>query len=121
MRKRDSMLIAVIWLGVACASALQGTTPGQESDCPSISVSCDAEPDETLPITFNANVIGGKPFREVSYAWTVVGGTIKKGQGTAVIEVEAKGRDRQALTATVDIAGFDPKCAHVASCSTPIP
>ena len=123
MRKcARSMLIALIWMGVASATALQDPTSGQEADCPRISVSCgDAQPDETIPITFSASVIGGKPIREVSYCWTVVGGTIKRGQGTSVIEVEARGRDRQGLTAAVNIGGFDPKCAHTASCSTPIP
>jgi len=117
MRKRArSMFIALIWIGVASATALQGPTPGQEADCPTISVSCgEAQPDETIPITFNASVVGGKSIREVSYCWTVVGRTIKRGQGTAGIEVEARGRDRQGLTATVNISGFDPKCAHTAS------
>ena len=116
------MLVALAWMAVASGTALQGPISGQEADCPRISVSCgDAQPDETIPITFKASVIGGKPIREVSYCWTVVGGTIKRRQGTAVIEVEAKGRDRQGLTAAVNIGGFDPKCAHTASCSTPIP
>ena len=116
------MLIALIWMGMASAIAHQSPTPGQEADCPTISVSCgEAHRDETIPITFNASVIGAKPIREVSYCWTVSAGTIKRGQGTAVIEVEARGRDRQGLTATVSIGGFDPKCAHTASCSTPLP
>ncbi len=123
MRKRArSILITLVWMGVASASALQGLTPGQGADCPRISVSCgDARPEETTPITFSASVTGGKPTREVSYCWTVVGGTIKRGQGTAVIEVEARGRDRQGVTAAVNIGGFDPQCAHTASCSTPVP
>jgi hypothetical protein len=114
--------MALVWMCIASATALQGPTSGQDADCPRISVSCgEARPDETIPITFSAGVTGGRPIREVSYCWTVSGGTIKRGQGTAVIEVEARGRDRQGLTAAVNIGGFDPKCAHAASCSTPIP
>ena len=116
-----SILIALVCVGVASPSTLQGPTSSQ-ADCPHISVSCgDARPEETQPITFSAIITGGKPSGEVSYCWTVAGGTIKSGQGTAIIEVEATGRDRQGLTAAVDIGGFDPHCAHTASCSTPIP
>jgi len=116
------MLIALVWMGVASATTLQSPTSSQEEVCPTISVSCgDAKPEETTPITFSASVKGGKPTGQLSYCWTVARGTIKSGQGTAVIEVEAKGQDRQALTGVVNIGGFDPKCAHTASCSTPIP
>ena len=116
------MLIGLVWIGVASATTLQGPTPAEEGDCPRISVSCaDAHPDETAPITFKANVTGGKRTRQISYCWKVSAGTIKSGQGTAVIEVEASGRDRQGLNAVVNIGGFDAKCARNASCSTPLP
>lgn len=116
------MLVVLVWIGVGSATAIEGPIPSQGADCPKISVICgEPQPDETIPLTFSASVIGGKPTREVTYCWTVVRGAIKRGQGTKVLEVEAKGRDRQALTALVNIGGFDPKCAHTASCSTAIP
>ena len=124
MRKRfpPSLLIALLWIGIASTFALQAFTDNQGSDCPRISVTCpDPGHEENTPIRFSASVTGGKPTRELSYCWTVSRGTINKGQGTAVIEVEATGADREGLTATVDIGGFDPKCAHTASCSTAIP
>ena len=43
------------------------------------------------------------------------------GDSENVIEVEATGMDREGLTATVEIGGFDPLCARVASCSMAIP
>ena len=123
MRKRArSMLIGLVWIGIASATALQGPTTTPEGDCPRISVSCgDAHSGESTPITFRASVTGGKPTRQISYCWTVSAGTIKSGQGTPVIEVEASGRDRQGLNAVINIGGFDSKCASNASCATPLP
>ena len=81
----------------------------------------ERSPSRNTPIRFSASVTGGKPTRELSYCWTVSKGTIIKGQGTAVIEVETRGKDREGLTATVDIGGLDPNCAHIVSCSSAIP
>jgi len=97
-------------------------TENQIQDCPRISVTCpDAGRGGNTPIRFSASVTGGKPMSELSYGWSVSKGTISQGQGTAVIEVEATGMDREGLTATVEIGGFDPLCARVASCSMAIP
>ncbi len=116
---RPSFLIFLLLISVATVYALKALTQDQGQDCPRISVTClDAGPGENAPIRFNASVTGGQPTSEVSYCWTITRGTIKKGQGTAEIEIEAKGADRKGLTATVDIGGFDPKCGHTASCST---
>ena len=94
----------------------------QIQDCPRISVSC---PDEVrvgnAPIRFQASATGAKPGSEISYNWSVSKGTISRGQGTAVIEVEVTGTDLEGLTATVEVNGFDPNCARVASCSVAIP
>ena len=123
MRKRfPSILFALLWIGIIPAFALHAFSDNQAPDCPRVSVTCpDAVRPENTPIRFSASVTGGKPTRELSYCWTVSKGTIIKGQGTAVIEVEAKGKDREGLTATVDIGGLDPSCAHIVSCSSAIP
>jgi hypothetical protein len=108
-------------MGVATPSALNAIAQGQDQDCPSITINCpDADPSENSPIRFKVTVTGGKPIHELSYCWSVSKGTIKKGQGTVEIEIEAKGVDRESLTASVDIGGFDPKCGHTVSCSTTV-
>ena len=93
----------------------------QIQDCPTISVTCPEGRGENMPIRFRASVTGGKPLSELSYNWSVSKGTISRGQGTAVIEVEVTGMDLEGVTATVEINGFDPNCARVASCSMAIP
>ena len=94
----------------------------QIQDCPKVSVTCpDADRGGNTPIRFKASFMGGKPRNEISYNWSVTRGTISQGQGTAVIEVELTGMDLEGLTATVEIGGFEPSCARVASCSIAIP
>lgn len=91
-------------------------------DCPTISVTC---PDEVhggnMRIKFKANITGGKPSTEMPYSWTVSKGTIRQGQGTAVIEVDLTGVDPEGLTATVEVSGFNPNCPRLASCTIAIP
>jgi hypothetical protein len=100
----------------------QPVKQNQIPDCPRITVTCpDASPGENKPIRFKARVIGGKPVSEISYNWSVSKGTISFGQGTAVIEVEVTGMDREGLTATVEIGGVDPKCNRAFSCAWAIP
>jgi hypothetical protein len=94
----------------------------QIQDCPGISVTCpDAGRGGNTPIRFKANVIGGKPRSNISYNWSVSKGTISRGQGTAVIEVEVTGVNLEGLTATVETNGFEPNCNRVASCTMAIP
>ena len=94
----------------------------QIPDCPRITVTCpDASPGENKPIRFKASVTGGKPGSEISYNWSVSKGTISRGQGTAVIEVEVTDVDREGLTATVELGGFEPNCNRAASCAWAIP
>jgi hypothetical protein len=92
----------------------------QIQDCPIISVTCpDVTHGGNTPIRIRASVTGGKPMGELSYNWTISKGTISQGQGTAAIEVT--GMDLEGLTAVVEINGFEPNCARVASCSVTIP
>ena len=93
----------------------------QIQDCPRVSVTCpDSGREGNAPIRFRVSATGGKQMSELSYNWSVSKGTISKGQGTAVIEVKVTGMDLEGLTATVEINGFDPNCARVASCSIAI-
>ena len=88
-----------------------------QSDCPTISVTCPESDDSSKPMKFKANVVGGKTHGEVSYNWSITKGTIKNGQGTSTIEVDLSGRDCDGLTATVEIGGLDVDCPKVASCT----
>ena len=91
-------------------------------DCPTISVTCpDVDWRGNTPIKFIATVTGDKPRSQISYKWSVSKGTIRQGQGTAVIEVEVTGAGRAGLTATVEVKGFELNCNRLASCTTAIP
>jgi len=84
--------------------------------CPQISVSCPASFKDGEAITFKAGVVSGNPNVVPTYNWTVAVGRIIEGQGTSSIKVDTLGFGRT-FTATVSIAGFDPKCPATASCS----
>ena len=93
----------------------------QIQDCPIISVACPAVAGgENKPIKFVASVTGNKPRSEISYSWSVTKGTIRKGQGTAAIEVDVKGVGLEGLTATVEVKGFASNCNRLASCAMAI-
>src|SRR2546425_11482659 len=89
-----------------------------QSDCPTVSVTCPESDDFTKPMKFKAKVVGRKTHGAVSYNWSITKGTIRNGQGTPVIEVDLNGQDCEGLTATVEINGYDPNCPRVASCTT---
>jgi hypothetical protein len=84
--------------------------------CPTVSVSCPAEPDLNEPFDFTATVDGGDRDVSPTYHWEVVNGEIIAGQGTPAIRVKALAY--QTVTATVHIGGFDTICSRSASCST---
>lgn len=85
-------------------------------DCPTLSVSGPAgitTPGDAM--TFTANVSGGP---EVTYNWTVTGGTIESGQGTPSISVRTTLEDAGSnITATVQLGGLDPNCNCTTSAS----
>lgn len=78
-------------------------------ECPSLSVTGPAgvtDPGEAM--SFTANVTGGP---EVTYNWTVSGGTIESGQGTPSITVRTSMADANStITATVQLGGLDASC-----------
>jgi hypothetical protein len=112
------VLILLFCLGCYSTAVPQAFWGNGAQDCPTIALTCpDSDSNPEGPLRFSALVKGGKRVGNPSYRWTVVGGTIKSGQGTDTIEVDSSGADRGALTASVDVDGFDSQCAHVASCS----
>lgn len=59
--------------------------------------------------------------RRPSFYWKINAGRITKGQNSREIEVSATGANGfENITATVDIAGFDPSCPTIVSCTTKI-
>lgn len=84
--------------------------------CPTVSVSCPANPDLSQPFDFTATVGGGDPDVMPTYIWEVANGEIISGQGTPAIRVRSLAN--KTVTATVRIGGFDTVCSRTASCST---
>jgi hypothetical protein len=54
----------------------------------------------------------------LTYNWSVHGGTIQSGQGTPAVVVNIVGLEGPSSTATVDIGGLDPNCPHTKSGTT---
>ncbi len=87
--------------------------------CPNISVSCPTPGAPGAPATFSADISGGTPGRSPAYNWTVTGGRIISGEGTSSITGDTTGLSGSELRATVEVAGYGPRCS--ASCATAIP
>ncbi|MDQ3907506.1 MAG: hypothetical protein M3268_04095, partial [Acidobacteriota bacterium] len=87
--------------------------------CPNISVSCPTPGAPGAPATFTADLSGGTAGRTPAFNWVVTGGTITSGQGTSSITVDTAGLSGSELRATVEVAGYGPRCS--ASCATAIP
>ena len=89
-----------------------------ESPCPTISVSCPSRADSKQPLVFEATVSGGYSELKPTYTWSVTAGKIISGQGTTKITVDASNLAGQAITATVTVGGYDPRCSfNTASCT----
>lgn len=126
---RNWFLLSVVCLfafigGRTClgqdATSQKPTTKVEQRDpnriCPTVSVSCPANPDLNQPFDFTATVAGGDPDISPTYHWEAANAEIIAGQGTPAIRVK---RDKcQTVTATLRIGGFDPICSRTASCST---
>jgi len=83
-------------------------------NCPTGSISGPAgvtNPGDTMSFTLN---LSGGP--DVTYNWSVSGGTIETGQGTPSIVVRtARENAGQTITATVELGGLDPACNCIRS------
>lgn len=89
--------------------------------CPTLSVSGPSSAIRTGDAaTFTATVSGGSQ-TNVTYNWTVSGGSITSGQGTPSITVDTAGLTGQEITATVEIGGdVCAECIKTASSSATI-
>src|SRR5260370_30569766 len=109
------LLLTVFLMAIPSSSDCRFKFSNQ-SDCPTVSVTCPESADSGKLI-FKASVTGGKAQRELSDNWSVTKGTIKSGQGTPTIEVDLNGQDCEGLTATVEVNGYDPNRPSVAACT----
>jgi hypothetical protein len=105
--------------GVSSTAVQVVECPPVPEVCPNISVSCPTPGAPGAPATFSADISGGTPGRAPAYNWTVTGGRIISGEGTSSITVDTTGLSGSELRATVEVAGFGPRCS--ASCATAIP
>lgn len=88
--------------------------------CPNVSIYCPETVSVGAPVTFTANLSGGYPATITPvYNWTVTGGTIISGQGTASIQVDTGGLEAQAITANLSVEGYNQSCT--ATCTVNIP
>ncbi|MEJ7577104.1 MAG: hypothetical protein WKF74_08885 [Pyrinomonadaceae bacterium] len=87
------------------------------ADCPTITVSCPDTNEAGKPVTFTANVNGGDASVTPTFNWTVHGGTITSGQGTASITVEKSEDKNEGFVASVEVKGFNAECVNTASCA----
>jgi len=92
--------------------ALYVTPSSYSQKCPPVAVTCPQVTKDSNA-TFSARVHAGEP---ATYKWTVSGGRIALGQGTASINVTVE-RHAQMITATVEIVSFPKDCPRTASCS----
>jgi hypothetical protein len=115
-------LLSALSRSVALSAGRPSTTSRAiPPKCPVISVSC---PTADRPFTFTAAVYDADSREKISnryveYCWTLSKGKILLGQGTDSITVDGSSTDMRAITATVDVRGFDSECQTKASCSTP--
>lgn len=87
------------------------------TSCPQVNVSCPDVWKPGEPMTFAANISGGDPEVTPTFKWTVSGGRLDSGQGTSAITVYASGAAGRAVTATVEVGGYDPACRMSVSCT----
>ena len=90
--------------------------------CPVIKVSCADEMDKSKPFIFAALVEGEpKDYRPASIRWKLNAGRIVRGQYSREIEATTTGANGfDNITATAELAGADPSCLTIASCTTKI-
>ena len=90
--------------------------------CPVIKVTCADEMDKSKPFVFAALVEGEpKDYRPGTIRWKLNAGRIVRGQYSREIEATTTGANGfDNITATAELAGADPSCLTVASCTTKI-
>jgi len=116
MRRNAFCLLALIIISTS-AGWLRAQTRGI-ADCPTIRVSC-LDTDIGPVLSFSANVSGADPSAKLSFNWTVSGGRIISGQGTASITVDTPDYGGT-FVASVEVGGLPGPCANKASCTTSV-
>jgi hypothetical protein len=89
-------------------------------ECPKIDMDYPDPFDEKAPLRFQVRVKGIRANTRLKFSWFVSAGYIKSGQGTPSVIVEAKGAQRQGLTATVVICGLPYECENEISRTTAV-
>ncbi|HEX7173959.1 MAG TPA: hypothetical protein VF240_01570, partial [Pyrinomonadaceae bacterium] len=87
--------------------------------CPNVSISCPDTVAVGQPVTFTATFSGGTPGVTPTYRWTVSEGSIISGQDTSSIQVGTVGLGGRAITAKVEVLGYNLDCS--ASCTAQVP
>ena len=87
--------------------------------CPNVSIYCPDTVALGQPITFTANASGGTPGVTPTFRWTISEGTILSGQDTSSIQVSTAGLGGRAITAKVEVLGYNLDCS--ASCTAQVP
>ena len=100
------------------ASPLAVTTT--RSRCPKVIVECpeDFSKDHLI---FKAKLLDSSvPEQSLTYKWTVHGGEIKDGQGTASVTVINYDLIKMSLHATVEVGGLPKSCVNQNTCTTSV-
>ncbi|MBV9924645.1 MAG: hypothetical protein JOZ96_06340 [Acidobacteria bacterium] len=97
------------------------TCPPPRPVCPNVTINCPDVQQAGAPVTFTASISGGTPGATPVYNWVVSAGTIISGQGTPTITVDTAGLAGQAITATVEVAGYNLECRAQCQASVPAP
>lgn len=85
--------------------------------CPTVSVSSPDTAKSGSPFKMTAVITGGDKNVSPTFNWTVSGGFISSGQGTAVITIDSTGVSSP-ITATAEVGGYAPDCRASASSTT---
>ena len=91
--------------------------------CPEIKVSCPHEMHKSKPFLFSVTIEEkAKDQTRPSFYWKINAGRIINGQNSREIEVSTTGANGfEKITATVQVAGFDPSCSGtIVICTTKI-
>lgn len=87
--------------------------------CPNVAIYCPDTVSLGAPVTFTADLSGGTAGVTPTYRWTVSTGEIATGQGTNSITVNTTGLGGRAITATVEVLGYNLTCK--ATCTAQVP
>ena len=107
-------LILLVILG-SDAHWLAGT--GLLSECPTLNVEAPKDVDKS-ELIFKAIVSGLKITNgSLKYKWSVDGGKMKDGQGTASVTIINFNLRKKSVTVVVEVEGLPARCVSRASCT----